>query len=280
MIDLPKLPTEYLFIFGFLLFILSGVIIFALINMIESAFVMIYKKPLYRHSSIWLKKLPKQQKDILEEKFIFYNRLPAKEKKFFENRLSRFITDKEFIGRDGIVVSEEMIVLISATAVMLTFGFRNFYIRSVEVIFIYPSQFYSQTNDAYHKGEYNYRLKALVLSWSHFLEGYDIENDNLNLGIHEFVHAIHLNSMREKHIGAAIFTDTFYELNELLANSKNLRERMISTGYFREYGLTNQFEFVAVIIETFIETPTEFRSQFPEVYAKTKQMLNFNFSGY
>lgn len=280
MIDLPKLPTEYLFIFGFLLFILSGVIIFALINMIESAFVMIYKKPLYRHSSIWLKKLPKQQKDILEEKFIFYNRLPAKEKKFFENRLSRFITDKEFIGRDGIVVSEEVIVLISATAVMLTFGFRNFYIRSVEVIFIYPSQFYSQTNDAYHKGEYNYRLKALVLSWSHFLEGYDIENDNLNLGIHEFVHAIHLNSMREKHIGAAIFTDTFYELNELLANSKNLRERMISTGYFREYGLTNQFEFVAVIIETFIETPTEFRSQFPEVYAKTKQMLNFNFSGY
>lgn len=280
MIDLPKLPIEYLLIFGFLLFILTGLIIYALVNMLETAYVMIYKKPLYRHSSILLKKLPAHQKSILEEKFIFYKRLPPKEKRFFENRLVRFISHKEFIGRNGVIVSEVMKVLISATAVMLTFGFRNFYIQSVKLIFIYPTEFYSETNDAFHKGEYNFQLKALVLSWSHFLEGYDIKNDNLNLGIHEFAHAIHLNSMREKHIGAAIFTDTFYELSNLIANQENLRQRMMTSGYFREYALTNQFEFIAVIIETFIETPSEFRSQFPEVYSKTKQMLNFNFSGY
>ncbi|HLV38079.1 zinc-dependent peptidase [Xanthomarina sp.] len=280
MINLPEISIEYLIIFGVMVAVLSGLIIYALVNMVETAYVLIYKKPLYRHSSIFLKKLPEHQRAILEEKFVFYKRLPAKEQKFFEHRLVRFISHKEFVGRNGVVVSEEMKVLISATAVMLTFGFRNFYIRSVKMIFIYPTEFYSQTNDAYHKGEYNFQLKALVLSWSHFLEGYDINNDNLNLGIHEFAHAIHLNSMREKHIGATIFADSFYELNDLLASHENIRQRMMTSGYFRDYALTNQFEFIAVVIETFIESPMEFRSQFPEVYAKTKQMLNFNFSGY
>ena len=280
MIDLPKLPIEYLVMFGFLVFVLTGLMIYALVNMVETAYVMVFNKPLYRHSLGFVKELPKHQKHILEQQFLFYKRLPDKEKRFFENRLFRFMADKEFVGRQGVIISEEMKVLISATAVMLTFGFRNFYIRSVKMIFIYPSEFYSETNKAYHKGEYNFKLKALVLSWTHFLEGYDIKNDNLNLGIHEFAHAIHLNSMREKHISATIFADAFYELNNLLANQENLRKRMISSEYFRKYALTNPFEFVAVIIETFIETPQEFKSQFPDIYDKTKQMLNFNFAGY
>ena len=41
-----------------------------------------------------------------------------------------------------------------------------------------------------------------------------------------------------------------------------------------------KFEFLAVIIESFIETPNEFKSQFPKVYFEIRQMLNFNFAGY
>jgi hypothetical protein len=266
--------------FGVLVAVLTGLIIYALVNMVETVYVMVFNKPLYRHSFGILKKLPKYQKHILEQQFAFYKRLPEKEKRFFENRMVRFMADKEFVGRKGVIISEEMKVLISATAVMLTFGFRDFYIRSVKMIFIYPTEFYSETNNAYHKGEYNFKLKALVLSWAHFLEGYDIGNDNLNLGIHEFAHAIHFNCMQDKHISATIFSDAFYELHDLLANEENLREHMITSGFFREYALTNPFEFVAVIIETFIETPLEFQSKFPDIYAKTKKMLNFNFVGY
>lgn len=280
MINLPELPIATLLILGFFVTVLTGLIIYALVNMVEIVYVMIYKKPIYRHNSIWLKKLPEQQKLILENKFDFYKRLPSREKKFFEHRLVCFIKDKKFVGRSGLVVSEEMKTLISATAVMLTFGYRNFYIRAIKLILIYPEQFYSETNNAYHTGEYNFHLKALVLSWKDFLDGYDIKNDNINLGIHEFAHAIHLNSMKEKHIGATIFADSFSELYDLLSTQDSIGERMVSSGYFRDYAFTNQYELIAVIIETFIETPMEFRSKFPEVYEKTKQMLNFRFSGY
>ncbi|WP_230401616.1 zinc-dependent peptidase [Hanstruepera ponticola] len=267
-------------ILGFLFAILFYMMLHYAFKMYEMTYVMKNKKPLYRHGIGWLRKLPDTQKKLLHQEFSFFRKLKEKEQRYFEHRVASFIKDKTFIGRDGLNVTDKMRVLISATAVMLTFGFRDFYIGLVGKIFIYPDQFFSNANGEYHKGELNPKLGALVISWKHFLEGYDIENDNLNLGIHEFAHAIHLNSLKERDVSSTIFSDSFRELTELLSNEKSLRERLIESQYFREYAYTNQYEFIAVIIETFIETPHEFRSQFPQVYNKTKQMLNFGFAGY
>jgi len=250
------------------------------LKMLEMGYVMRHKKPFFVHSPFFLKKLKPNQKFILEQQFKFYNKLTPKHKIYFEHRVASFIIDKHFIGRDNLHVTEEMKVLISATAVMLTFGFRDFYIGLINKIFIYPEEFYSNMNQDYHKGEFNPRLETLVLSWKDFKKGFEIEKDKLNLGIHEFAHAIHLNSMKERDVSSTIFSDSFKELTELLANTETLRKDLINSEYFREYAYTNQYEFLAVIIESFIESPEDFKTQFPEIYSKTKQMLNFNFAGY
>lgn len=249
-------------------------------RMIEMAYVMKNKKPLYNHIYTKLKKLEPNQHTILRTRFLFYKKLNDKQKQHFEHRVASFIIDKKFIGREGLRISDEVLVLVSATAVMLTFGFRDFYIGLVDKIFVYPDEFYSNMNNAYHKGEFNPRLGALVMSWKHFEEGYDIDNDNLNLGIHEFAHAIHMNSMKERDVSSTIFKDSFKELANYLSENKDLRDELIASKYFREYAYTNHFEFLAVIIESFIETPDEFKSNFPKIYKLTKQMLNFNFAGY
>lgn len=250
------------------------------IRMIEVAYVLKYKRPLFIHFYPLLRKLNKVQKQILIDNFPFYNNLTGKQKSYFEHRVACFIKDKDFIGRDGFVITDEVMVLISATAVMLTFGFRDFYIALISKIVVYPDKFYSNTNKAFHKGEFNPKLKTLVLSWKDFKEGFDIDNDNLNLGIHEFTHAIHLNSIKERDISSTIFSDSFRELSKLLAEEEDLRNRLITSKYFRKYAFTNQFEFLAVAIENFIETPEDFKSEFPEIYGKVRQMLNFNVSGY
>jgi len=250
------------------------------LKMLEMGYVMRHKKPFFVHSPFFLKKLKPNQKFILEQQFKFYNKLTPKHKIYFEHRVASFIIDKHFIGRDNLHVTEEMKILISATAVMLTFGFRDFYIGLINKIFIYPEEFYSNMNQDYHKGEFNPRLETLVLSWKDFKKGFEIEKDKLNLGIHEFAHAIHLNSMKERDVSSTIFSDSFKELTELLANTETLRKDLINSEYFREYAYTNQYEFLAVIIESFIESPEDFKTQFPEIYSKTKQMLNFNFAGY
>lgn len=267
-------------ILGILFSILAYMFSFYAFRMIEMWYVLKHKKPLYNHFYFYLRKLSKREKHILQHQFSFYKKLSDKEKKYFEHRVVSFIKDKDFIGRDGTVINDEMKVLIASTAVMLTFGFRDFYIGIISKIVIYPNQFYSNINKAYHKGEFNPKLKALVLSWEDFKDGYNDENDNLNLGIHELTHAIHINSMKERDVSSTIFSDSFKELSELLAKKAALREALMTSDYFRKYAYTNQFEFLAVAIENFIETPKDFRAQFPEVYVKVKQMLNFNVAGY
>lgn len=267
-------------ILGILFAILAYIFLYFAFKMIEMGYVLFYKKPLYIHFYLFLRHLEYSQKALLKSKFSFYTKLSKKEKKYFEHRLASFIIDKDFIGRDGISITEEMKVLISATAVMLTFGFRDYHIGLISKIVVYPSKFYSNTSKVYHKGEFNPRLRALVLSWDDFEQGFNITNDNLNLGIHEFTHAIHLNSIKERDVSSTIFIDTFKDLSVLLSEQEVLRSKLMSSKYFRKYAYTNQFEFLAVAIEHFIETPQDFKSQFPEVYFKVKQMLNFNISGY
>ncbi|WP_299552475.1 zinc-dependent peptidase [Seonamhaeicola sp.] len=250
------------------------------IKLIEMAYVIKHKKPLYTHFYLFKRKLSPSQKSILKRNFTFYNKLPKEYRPYFEHRLASFIKDKDFIGREGVKPTEEMKVLISATAVMLTFGFRDFYIGLISKIVIYPDEFYSRTNDAYHKGEFNPKLKALVLSWKDFKKGFENGKDNLNLGIHEFSHAIHLNSIKERDISSTIFSDSFSELSEILSEDEGLRKALMTSDYFRDYAFTNRFEFVAVAIESFIETPQEFNNQFPKIYKTIRQMLNFNFAGY
>ena len=241
----------------------------------------INKKLFYNHLYLSKKRLNKRQQSILRKEFSFYRKLNTKYQEYFEHRMVRVIKRLEFIGKD-IEITEEMKVVIAATQVKLTFGLRDYLIKSVDRIIIYPAEFYSQTNKTYHKGEFNPAYRALVLSWKDVLYGYEIEDDNLNLAIHEFIHAIHFYfmSVRRNSTSAAIFIDSFKELVTHLDEDEALKKRLISSGYLRDYAYTNQFEFLSVIVETFIETPTEFRTNFPELYQKVKMMLNYSFNGY
>lgn len=267
-------------ILGILFAVLAYMFLHYAVKLIEMGYVLKHRKPLYNHLYINLRRLNEKQKSILINQFSFYKILNDKEKKYFEHRVASFIKDKDFIGRQGATITDEMKVLIASTAVMLTFGFRDFYIGLISKIVIYPNKFYSNTNKDYHKGEFNPKLKALVLSWEDFKAGFSDEKDNLNLGIHELTHAIHINSMKERDVSSTIFSDTFKELSTLLSSDESLRNTLFTSDYFRKYAYKNQFEFLAVAIEHFIETPQEFRAQFPEVYSKIKQMLNFNVANY
>lgn len=255
-------------------------IAFFLFKIVERVYSINFKKPLFNHFYIILRELSENEKTLLGNNFPFYNKLDSRYKRYFEHRVATFIQSTNFIGREGLVINDEIKVLIAGTAIKLTFGFKYFNIDLVEHIIVYPNEFYSNINKVFHKGEFNPKMKTLVFSWEDFREGIEIGNDNLNLGIHEFAHAIHINSKKSNKVDALLFNQSFIELTELLSSDKSLRQDLIESNYFRSYAFTNQFEFLAVILENFIETPNDFKSSFPTLYLKTKQMLNFHFVGY
>jgi Mlc titration factor MtfA (ptsG expression regulator) len=156
---------------------------------------------------------------------------------------------------------------------MLTFGMRNYLLESFENIIIYPGVYYSILNQNYHKGEYNPRMKTIVFSWEDFLSGHQTK-DNINLGLHEFTHVLHFNSRRSADPNAVIFFDEFTEIEKYF-DDENLRNQLQQKQYFREYAYTNKFEFLAVILEHFFETPEIFKREFPELFGRVKTMINF-----
>jgi len=256
------------------------IIFYKSIGLLDHLYLFVFKKPAFIHAVLGRKKqLSQKENAFIKARFPFYEKLPEPKKRVFEHRILAFISRIQFEGRDGMEVTREMKLWVAATAIMLTFGMRNYRLPMLEIVLIYPDIYLSRITKTYHKGEYNPYMRALVFSWKHFLEGYKVHNDNLNLGIHEFIHLIQINSYKKNDISAVIFTDTSKELIRLLANP-NIQEKLLKADYFRNYAYTNQLEFLAVLVEYFIESPQVFKQKFPDFYIKIRKMLNFNFAGY
>ena len=268
-----------MFFVGLMALCLALFILFLFVKMFDYLYLCMFKRPAWVHFYLKKKKLTANQKYSLRQNFKFYNQLTDINKRRFEHRLMCFLDDKEFVSRGGFQFTEDKKLLISATAIMLTFGMRKYLLPILQKIIVYPGEFYSTTNEQYHKGEFNPKYKALVLSWEDFERGYRIENDNLNLGIHELTHAIHLNSLRRGDTASVVFSDGFSELVSLLREDFKMG-KIKDSGFIRDYAFTNEFEFLAVVVENFIESPLEFKSQFPKLYKKIQQMFNFRFAGY
>ena len=249
-----------------------------LFRVFENWYASTYNRPLFRHYFIF-RKPSKTQLEILENDFSFYKKLSEKHKKQFQHRVVTFISEKKFVGREGLVVTERMQVLVAAAGCMLSFGRKNYEYSLIEFILIYPKEFFSAISQDYHKGEFNPRERALVFSWKDFEDGYKITDDNLNLGIHEFMHAMQLEAMQSKDIDASRFAKQFQNILLQLTNQE-LKNKLDETRYFRAYAFTNQYEFMAVLAEYFIESPKDFKTHFPILYSHTQKLLNFTFADY
>lgn len=234
-------------------------------------------KVLYRDLLVF-RTLSRKRKKLLSD-FHFYTLLSTKEQRRFEHRVKVFLSETSFIGREQLLITDEMEIQVAATAMMLTFGRKNYAYNYVDTILMYPKAFYSRANEEYHKGEFNPLQKTIVFSWEDFKEGYRITNDNLNVGIHEFVHALQIGAKKEVDVDSLRFQRAYQRiLKELLR--PDVKDKIAKDSYFRAYAFTNEFEFMAVIIEHFFESPEEFKASFTDIYTHTKTLLNFNFAHY
>ena len=266
---------EILLSFAILLavFALALYAFYFLMSLIDSCWLHFFDKPVFVHVYPIQKKITVEEEYFLNQNFTFYRKLSNRRKSYFNHRLAKFNSKYRFIARENMIVTNEMKTLVGGTYVMLTFGMRNYLVSSFDKILVYPEVFYSANNEQYFKGEFNPKLKTVVYSWKHFLESHNCNNDNLNLGIHEFVHAIHFHALKNNDSSSLCFKKHYIQILKEVNYPVN-RQRLINSDYFRVYAYTNQFEFISVIVEHFFETPLQFKVEFPELYAKVSLLLN------
>ncbi len=71
------------------------------------------------------------------EKIAYYRNLSKKGKEYFYHRVLVFMLNKHFFG-DGIKMSDEIKIFITASAVQITFRIRGFYIEHIQLIRVFP----------------------------------------------------------------------------------------------------------------------------------------------
>ncbi|UII28528.1 zinc-dependent peptidase [Fulvivirga maritima] len=231
---------------------------------------------IYNHSRQFIKRkmmLAPKHELILSKYSAYYNLLSETDKARFRKRVQSFMYSKTFVPRVFKAVTDEMKVLISASAVQLTFGLSPIYLAYFDRILIYPDSYYSRITRMYHVGEVNPRMGVIVLSWKAFVDGYADMRDSFNVGIHEMAHAIHFENRIRNEEYDFLNRRALYELEQITA--RELPKLKAGEPHFlRSYAGTNEYEFFAVSLEYFFEQPIGFTKAMPDLYLTLVRLLN------
>jgi MtfA peptidase len=212
---------------------------------------------------------------VLFDNFIVYRKLGEKERKQFEKRVCRFISMKTFrAGNDIKMITNQMRLMVAASAVQITYGYPNVYFNHFETIILFADDYFSTITGNYHEGEVN-AGGAIVLSWKSFISGFSDQTDGHNLALHEMAHALRLTNIVDNEEYDFIDRKIMNDFEELALKEM----QKIDDGenpFFRTYGSTNLQEFFSVAVECFFEQSKEFMEYNPELYTLLTKILKLD----
>lgn len=207
---------------------------------------------------------------IIGSLFSYFNDLPEEEKKRFVARVHRFKESKKFhfIGLEN---SDDTSILVSASAVQVTFGLKNYLLSHFNDIYVLADAYKMEDDEELYIG--HVAPEGIYLSWKHFLYGYSSKNDNINVAVHEMAHALLYNNFF-----AQYGIDSHFRMNyERFSSSTGPILADVITNrrsYLRSYAFSNLHEFWAVSVEAFFVNPQGLKDNMTELYEALCKVLN------
>ena len=223
-----------------------------------------------RRQRIRRQPFPPAWRDILRRRMPALAQMPADVQLQLKKLAQVLIAEKPFIGCAGLVVTDEMRVLVSVQAALLLLRRGAGYYPQLRQVLIYPGAFVVDRSNAGAAGLVHQERRALageswqqgqvLLSWQDVLAGAADPHDGHNVVIHEFAHQLDQESgaangapwLREparRARWAQVLGHEFQALQERLAQAES--------GLIEPYAATNAAEFFAVVSELFFEKPAE-----------------------
>jgi len=226
---------------------------------------------------------------ILENHLDIYQSLSAEERRRLQGHIQVFLAEKQFIGCNGLQVTEEMRVVIAAIACLLLLNEQGAYFPKLRSILVYPTAY--RVTETIASGDFvveerrvvrlgeSWATDQLVLSWEQVKYDTSHWQDGRNVVLHEFAHQ--LDQAEGRSAGVPILAQPAdYQLwAEVMTRSYQQlcqeAERGIQTVIDR-YGATNPAEFFAVVTEAFFEQPHPLLQQHPALYQLLKRFYQLD----
>ena len=214
-------------------------------------------RPLARPSRGACAPFPDAWRVVLRQWCDHYNRLPDDLRARFEDDLRIFLAEKRITGV-GVEVTDELRLLVAASAVTLSLGWPDDEWEQLDEVLLYPDDF----DRDYEFGVDELAGQAhpwgtVILSVPALCESFRDPDDAYHVGFHEFAHLLDLEQTHFDGIPPG-FDDAparrWVEVRE-----QEIPRMLRASPVLDDYGAHDPVEFLAVAVEAFFETALALR---------------------
>ena len=138
---------------------------------------------------------PAEWREILQRRFPLLAYLSTDDQRELEGHIRVFLAEKQFEGCGGLVMTDEIRVVIAAQACLLLLHRDTEYYPDLKSILVYPSTYYSlATQEDEEEPEalagQSWLRGPVILSWDAVQGGVSDVSDGQNVVLHEFAHQL------------------------------------------------------------------------------------------
>ncbi|MCX6901627.1 MAG: zinc-dependent peptidase [Verrucomicrobia bacterium] len=241
--------------------------------------------PTERRQKLRSTPFPTEWRGILHRRFPLLACLPPADQRELEGHIQVFLAEKQFEGCDGLVITDEIRVVIAAQACLLLLHRDTDYYPDLQSILVYPSTYFSRVTEEDEKDSRGFAGQSwqrgpLILAWDAVQGGVSDRSDGHNVVFHEFAHR--LDNEDDRIDGAPVLEPNGAPLERLsryrswariLSKEYEQLQRASMEGQpsvLDEYGATDPAEFFAVATECFFEKPRQLRQKHRQLYDELK----------
>ncbi len=223
------------------------------------------------------RELPQEWLPHLERHVPFFSDLEGEVRQRFLDLLKVFIWEKSFVGAGGMEITDEVKVVVAATAARLVLHLDLTYYDRLSEVVVYPSHYKHPDATGIVFGEAN-SWGTVVLSWDAVIQGLKNPDDGHATATHEFAHVLdradgafdgtpELRAWGHYAPWTQVMSDHYLKLKK----RKRAQRKVL-----RGYGAQNEAEFFAVATESFFEKPRQMRKRTPDLYEELMRFYGFD----
>jgi Mlc titration factor MtfA (ptsG expression regulator) len=246
--------------------------------------------PLWRarvRTAVMAQPLPPSALAAIDRNVPAVRHLPPELRARLESLMAVFIAEKEFIGCNGLVVTDEMRATIAAMACVLVLGRRGHY-DQLHSMLVYPTPFWVEDEVEDEAGVVEKRRRVLsgeawessriILSWEDVLEAARHPGEGYNVALHEFAHYLDAEGL-----GLAAGDRPLAAWADELADEFDALIAAVERGehtFLDPYAAEDEAEFFAVATEDFFERPVELLDAHPRLYQLLQEFYALDPAGW
>jgi MtfA peptidase len=208
--------------------------------------------------------LPEPWREVLE-RYDHYHRLPGELRDRFHDDLRLFLAEARITGV-GVGVTDELRVLVAASAITLSLGWPDYEWTQLAEVLLYPQAF--DRDYGFERAEMvgeAHPWGTVILSVPALEESVDDPDDAYHVGLHEFAHLLDMEHQRADGIPGGLSFEQAGLWGEL-AEREMGRLRRGEDSVIDDYGADEPQEFLAVAVEAFFEAPLALRQDHGDLY--------------